>query len=1145
MSADGREFHADGDARGRRGKATPKPAAQSLFLSDLPDPRDEQFRMRRLQVFNWGTFSGLVDVPIAERGFLFVGRSGSGKSTLLDAMSALLVPPNLVDFNAAARESERSGRDRNLASYVRGAWADQQDSDSGEIATQYLRRGTTWSALVLEYHNALGTTVSLIRLFWITGNGSAAADVRKHYMVTERAFDIAAELQGFDLDLRRLKARLGDDVHHFDTFAGYAERFRRLLGIGREMALKLLHKTQSAKNLGDLNQFLRGFMLDEPETFAAADRLVDDFGELDAAHRAVVVAREQVETLAPARDGFEALQVLRRASSELREQRQGVDLFREQRRLALLDARLGEVDVHAQAASGELSRQKQVLENHDLHLLDLEQQRRERGGDAIDRLEQDQSRLAADRDACSKRRAIAEQAARSLGYEVLPSSPDGFAELQGEARRMLEGCREQDADFEARMDAFKRDNERAEKRFAEVRTEIEALKRSPSNIPAPVQALRARLCQELGLAENLLPFVGELLQVKPEYAGWRGGIERVLHGFAQALLVDERHYGEVAGWVNKTHLGAKLVYYRVGRGDALSSRAPEPRSLVHRLDVRDHVHRGWLSAELARRFDYACVDSVAQLRHADRAITREGQVKHPGDRYEKDDRRAVDDRRHWVLGFDNRDKLKLFEQEGLQLAQALAANQEELRQLRTRRDTAGERRLQAHALVSVEWAEIDVAPKLQRLRDIEDQLRQLKHGDADLQAIAAQIETARSAREQTGAARDEAAGRVQALAGERVRIERQREDCAQKAGMATLTPLQARGLAARLPAHPALSLDNIDAQFRQLERGLEEEQKQRAAQDNQHVQAIEECFRAFWRRWPQDSGDFTPTLDSVDGFLARLRRLELDGLPKHEARFFDLLQSQSKQDLLVLQKHMSEARKSIGQRLEEVNESLERVPFNRDTLLQIELSDRALPEVRDFQLQLRDVLAHHQTEDRDRAEAQFAILRGLVARLAATDPEQRRWREQVLDVRQHVEFIGVEVDAQTRKQVEVYRSGAGKSGGQRQKLATTCLAAALRYQLGGDDGHLPRYAPVVLDEAFDKADNEFTALAMNIFDNFGFQMVVATPLKSVMTLEPFIGGACFVDINGRHDSGVLLIEYDEKEKRLALPERARGHDAVS
>ena len=53
-------------------------------------------------------------------------------------------------------------------------------------------------------------------------------------------------------------------------------------------------------------------------------------------------------------------------------------------------------------------------------------------------------------------------------------------------------------------------------------------------------------------------------------------------------------------------------------------------------------------------------------------------------------------------------------------------------------------------------------------------------------------------------------------------------------------------------------------------------------------------------------------------------------------------------------------------------------------------------------------------------------------------------------------------------------------------------------------------------------------------------MVVATPLKSVMTLEPFIGGACFVEISGRHDSGVLLIEYDEEHARLKLPERAGG-----
>ncbi|HEX22331.1 MAG TPA: ATP-binding protein, partial [Chromatiales bacterium] len=155
--------------------------------------------------------------------------------------------------------------------------------------------------------------------------------------------------------------------------------------------------------------------------------------------------------------------------------------------------------------------------------------------------------------------------------------------------------------------------------------------------------------------------------------------------------------------------------------------------------------------------------------------------------------------------------------------------------------------------------------------------------------------------------------------------------------------------------------------------------------------------------------------------------------------------------------------------------------------------------------------------------------------------EQRRWREQVLDVRRHVEFIGRELDRDGRE-VEIYRSGAGKSGGQREKLATTCLAAALRYQLGGTDGGLPIYAPVVLDEAFGKADNEFTELAMRIFEKFGFQMIVATPLKSVMTLEPFIGGACFVDIADRNRSATLPIEYDSRQQRLRLPASAHGEE---
>lgn len=1122
-------------------KRAAKPAA-SLFLDDLPDPRQEQFRMRRLQVFNWGTFSGLVDVPIAERGFLFVGRSGSGKSTLLDAMSALLVPPNLVDFNAAARESERSGRDRNLASYVRGAWADQQDSDSGEIATQYLRRGSTWSVLALEYRNALGQVVSLVRLLWIAGSGSAAADVKRHFMVCERPFDIATELEGFDLDLRRLKARLGDDISHFDTFSAYAERFRRLLGIGSEMALKLLHKTQSAKNLGDLNQFLRGFMLDEPETFNAAERLVADFGELDAAHQSVVTARRQVQMLQPAREQHDRWMALRRSSSALEEQKQGVDGYREQQRLTLLDARLDELAVQVSAAEAEQGQHQRTLDNHDAHIRELEAQRREQGGEAIDRLEREQLDQQEKIRTCERHRQTAELACKGMGW-TLPTQPAAFAELQGQARSLLETAHQQDAETESVMDDLKAAMRDASTRFAEVRAEIDALKRNPSNIPERMQAMRKRLCDALGLAENALPFVGELIQVQAEHASWRGAIERVLHGFAQALLVDERHYTQVASWVNQTHLGGRLVYYRVGRADAVLSRPVGAQSLIHKLELRDHAMRDWLQAELVRRFDYACVESIGKLRAVERGITREGQVKHKGERHEKDDRSNVGDRRNWMLGFDNRDKLAVFEDEARKLAGTIADSQRDIEALRHQRRQGEERRVHARLLVNLCWDDIDIAPLLSRQSTIGEQLQRLRQSDGDLQRISDALVLERKRRDDAQRALNQSAAQLLSAQKDRERITAQRDACAERVALVQLTPLQSKALAERLPSHPALSLETLDARFRELERTLAAELTEQRDQQACLVAAIEKIFSEYRRQWPEDSGDFTSSIDSVDSYLARLRRLEMDGLPQHEARFFELLQTQSKRDLLVLQKHMSEARKSIGQRMEEVNDSLEQVPFNRDTLLQIEVSDRALPEVREFQQQLRDVLAHHQTEDRDRAEQQFAILRVLVARLSAQDPDDRRWREQVLDVRQHVEFIGVEVDAQTRKQVEVYRSGAGKSGGQRQKLATTCLAAALRYQLGGDDGHLPRYAAVVLDEAFDKADNEFTALAMGIFENFGFQMVVATPLKSVMTLESFIGGACFVDISGRHDSGVLMIEYDEQQRRLALPVPAQAEAA--
>jgi uncharacterized protein YPO0396 len=1104
--------------------------------------------MTRLQVFNWGTFSDLHDIPISQRGFLFVGRSGAGKSTLLDAFSALLVPPRWIDFNAAAREADRSGRDRNLVTYIRGAWAEQKDGESGEIATRYLRPGTTWSALALTYQNALGQTVVLAQVFWLRGNANGSTDVKRHYLVLERAFDLR-ELENFgqsNFDIRKLKQSFPEAFAR-DEFRPYCERVCRLLGIESEMALRLLHKTQSAKNLGDLNTFLRDFMLDKPETFEVADRLVSEFGELNAAHQAVVTAREQVQTLVPAREQHHRRESLVYQRNGLEELRLGVDGFRETRRMELLKQHVASLEVQAMGSEGEVSRRQGLLDNHLTTLRDLERQHREAGGDQIEQWESEKAGLETQRTDRLRKRGQAEEACKKLGWSF-PTTPQAFAELLGNARQEVENWEQRSNDSRSQQFRLDREKTDAETAFSQVRKEVEALQRQPSNIPADMLEMRGDIAAAIGISESALPFAGELIEVKPDEAEWQGVIERVLHGFALSLLVDERHYSALANHINNTHLGQRLVYYRTGRPETWQAKPVGTNSLVLKLNVKEGTYSDWLQAELRQRFDYACVESMQSFRSADRAITREGQVKHSKIRHEKDDRRNVGDRRNWVLGFDNREKLELFQTQAQELAATITRLVRAIDTLADEDKNRAGRAMQCQTLVNLQWQEIDVIPLLDRISAIERQICQARDGNATLQQISERLNQQKKLVENADGNLQEAKVAHRSILTQIKDSTQKLESLLQDVSRVPLTPHQISGLNERFAKEAdVLRLDNLDKVTTSVERALnsEIEDINRAVSDCE--KAIEVRFADFKRQWPMDAGDMDTSLTSAPDFFAKLVRLETDGLPAHEQRFFELLQNQSHQNLAALSTYLNDARKAILERMDLVNDSLSQVPFNQSanqrTYLRIDASDRQLADVKELKQEIQQALSHAWSEDREFAEARFLALRRLVDRLASQDPEQRRWRESVLDVRQHVEFIGREID-EGGVEVEIYRSGAGKSGGQRQKLATTCLAAALRYQLGGNDHGVPMYAPVVLDEAFDKADNEFTALAMNIFANFGFQMIVATPLKSVMTLEPFIGGACFVDISDRRVSGVLLIEYDGDRQRLKLPEHARVEAAV-
>lgn len=1100
----------------------------------LLDGAAEQFRLTRIQTFNWGTFSDVFDFPIPEEGYLFVGPSGSGKSTVLDAHAALLTPPRWVDFNVAAREAERNGKDRSVMTYVRGAWA-QQTGESGEYVSQYLRPDTTWTAIAETYSTATGRTVVLAQVLWVRGKLTGTNDVKKLYLVLERPFEIQ-ELDFFprhDFDTRRFKQDL-PDAYVTPDFRPYQDRFLDRLGIDNERALRLLHKTQSAKNLGDLNIFLREFMLDAPGTFEVAERLVLEFGELNAAHQAVVAARKQIGTLLPASDEFAERQRCAMNRNELADITQGIEHYRSQRKRELTQERLVEEESNREASRQKQLGMTQISEAEFQKLNELKTRRSQLGGGVLEKLHSDLKTAEDAKPERLRRRKLAEEACKTMGW-AMPDDVVWFVHRSTAAREHVAKAHERSKALKTRQAEVTLKLRDTSKRLEDVVREVRAMERQPSNIPDRLLRVRSDISEATGISEDNLPFVGELLEVRPDSISWQGSIEQVLGGFARNMLVDEQYYNAVSEYLNDTNIRERFFYSRM-IPQVAGYRTVGPKSVVRKLNIAKGSFGEWVLEELKVHHDIECSDTMQEFRAASRAVTMSGQIKRDRTRHEKNDSRGARDPGSWVLGFDNAAKRRLFEQTAHELGAEVSKLQAEQDQADTEADAERARDLACNTLQNMTWADVDVASLAAQVRDLNERIAAETAARPDLAVLDGSIKTQEGVhRSATDATNAEAA---KGLAFERTitQLSGKLEELARLYPEVRLTPIQRASLEARVAKTGKLvELETLDDVMRLVEKGLAGEDKAQELRMMELKSSIERRFSDFNRDFSVEAAGLDATLASADDYFAKLTRLQSDGLPKHEERFMQLLREQSDQNLTLLASKLDQERGQIRTRMGVVNDSLLTAPFNPGTHLVIETTDRSLEDVRLFRASLKEALSHSfSSVDKEAAEERFGVLEKIVRRLSSQETPDRNWRSIVLDVRQHVDFVAREMDDLNRE-VDVYRSGAGKSGGQRQKLAATCLAAALRYQLGGQDRALPSFSTVVLDEAFDKADAEFTAMAMNIFKTFGFQMVVATPLKSVMTLEPFIGGACFVHIKDRKRSTVLKIDYDKTTQRLKLP----------
>jgi len=147
----------------------------------------------------------------------------------------------------------------------------------------------------------------------------------------------------------------------------------------------------------------------------------------------------------------------------------------------------------------------------------------------------------------------------------------------------------------------------------------------------------------------------------------------------------------------------------------------------------------------------------------------------------------------------------------------------------------------------------------------------------------------------------------------------------------------------------------------------------------------------------------------------------------------------------------------IRERVARINESMAAIEFNKDRYIRLEVDDAIDSEIRSFRQELKSCTEGSFTGSREDqyTEQKFLQVKRIIDRFRGREgfaDLDRRWTEKVTDVRNWFTFAASERWKEDDSEHEHYADSGGKSGGQKEKLAYTVLAASLAYQFGLEFG---------------------------------------------------------------------------------------------
>lgn len=1096
------------------------------------DPQVAGFKLDYMEVWNWGTFNDKVyRMTPHGNNSLLTGANASGKSTLIDALLALLVPLQNKRFYNQSSGAEKKGN-RTDITYFFGNYGQQQEGESGASSLK-LRDKSARSVLLATFNNSDGRVVTLFQIRYYSGE-----ELRTVYGMAHKRLTISQNFATFDSNgvwRKRMEKELNTGsskriVEFFNGPKAYEEKMLLVFGMRSDKALTLFNQIVGVKVLNDLDSFIRDNMLEERDAEEKYKELRENFQNLMDAKTSIEKTKEQIRQLEPIDRLAEDVLLIEKSIKELQSEKDIISYWFAVRTVKLCQehlerrkSELRQLDDTIKANNAEKRRLDEAKSSLEVAI----------NSDSVGQQIKDIEKEIINLTERFEERKKKEEKYNTLIHKLeLPQNVDSstFQSNKATAQKQKVALQELlDNELAERKRHLQNEKEDIEANIKSHVNTIKYLSEHNNNISGRVAEIRDEIIQHIGATADEIPFIGELIRLKDDEREWESAIERILHNFALRLIVPEKYYRKVNEYVNNHNLRGRIVYQRYNYDAALRefvNRHAQDNSLLNKIEFKPNAqYIDWIEDRLYSEFNYTCVDTLEDFNHInEKAVTKEGLIKAKGGKHEKDDRPEISRREHYVLGWDNHEKISVIKKEHENLRSQLTVKNNEIKELDHKKKETEERKETFSSLLDFEkFDDIDWQSYSIRINDKKEEKKQLESTNDRVKTLQEQLEKVKQTI-------SDIEDRKENLYGSKALLLKDEEETKKRCSdntnaQASMKPVDVDEFENNHSELLLVGLEDIEARHKSLQNDIDNKirnkQAEKSKKENEGRSKIikfknptEEITTKF-RDWRSDVNSLPDSVEFISEYQTFLKKLNEEALPSFEKRFNKYLHETVINNIYTFRQFFKDWESLINKTINQLNSYLRDINFNvyPETYIQLESSKKRNVNINEFVQMLEKAIPNmreiNSTIDGQRLHFEQHVL-PLMQRL-----QDEKWRKEVMDVRARFSYKAVEHYKADDQKRNTYESMGQLSGGEKAQLTYTILGSAIAYQFGlTKHGCDSSFRFIAIDEAFRAQDEDKARYLISLCKQLHLQLLVVTPSDNIHIVENDISYVHYVERKG-------------------------------